>query len=70
MSPAELLRLIPDAPRALVDFLGSGDGPVQPAIRSELFGLQRFAQHGRSLGETHRAAAAGLSESGCSTPSK
>jgi cyclic beta-1,2-glucan synthetase len=30
-------------------------GLVQPPIRSEIFGLQRFAQHGRSLGETHRA---------------
>ncbi|HEX6720854.1 MAG TPA: glucoamylase family protein, partial [Burkholderiaceae bacterium] len=31
---------------------------MQPPIRSEIFGLQRFAQHGRSLGETHRAARA------------
>ncbi|APW40959.1 carbohydrate-binding protein [Rhodoferax koreense] len=31
-------------------------GAVQPPIRSEIFGLQRFAQHGRSLGLTHQAA--------------
>jgi cyclic beta-1,2-glucan synthetase len=28
---------------------------VQAPIRSEIFGQQRFAQHGRSLGATHRA---------------
>ena len=31
---------------------------MQPPIRSEIFGPLRFAQHGRSLGETHRAARA------------
>ena len=30
-------------------------GAVEPPIRSEIFGPQRFAQHGRSLGATHRA---------------
>ena len=29
--------------------------PLEPPIRSEIFGPERFAQHGRSLGETHRA---------------
>ena len=47
-----------DAPQALCDILDGARGPVQPPIRSEIFGLQRFAQHGRSLGETHRAARA------------
>ncbi len=55
MSPAELLRLIPDAPQALCDILSQTQGTIEPPIRSEIFGLQRFAQHGRSLGETHRA---------------
>ncbi|MES2950840.1 MAG: glucoamylase family protein [Pseudomonadota bacterium] len=31
-------------------------GAVQPPIRSEIFGAQRFTQHGHSLGATHRAA--------------
>ncbi len=30
--------------------LGSRDGPLLAPIRSELFGAERFAQHGRSLG--------------------
>src|SRR5450830_413493 len=54
MAQPELLRLIPDAPQGLRDILDSARGPVEPPIRSEIFGLQRFAQHGRSLGETHR----------------
>ena len=58
MAQAELLRLVPDAQLALRDILDGSRGPVQPPIRSEIFGLQRFAQHGRSLGETHRAARA------------
>ncbi|WP_296443712.1 GH36-type glycosyl hydrolase domain-containing protein [Rhodoferax sp. UBA5149] len=58
MSQSELLRLVPEAPQALQDILDSSRGAVQPPIRSEIFGLQRFAQHGRSLGETHRAARA------------
>ena len=58
MADSELLRVMPDAPRALCDILDSSQGPVQPPIRSEVFGLQRFAQHGRSLGDTHRAARA------------
>ncbi len=52
---SELLRLIPDAPQGLLDILDAARGALQPPIRSEIFGLQRFAQHGRSLGETHRA---------------
>ena len=59
MSQAELLRLVPSASPALREILDSARGPVEPPIRSEIFGLQRFAQHGRSLGETHAAAAAG-----------
>ena len=39
----------------LFDILDSGRGQLLAPIRSEIFGAQRFAQHGRSLGETHRA---------------
>ena len=55
MAQAELLRLVPGASLALREILDGARGPVQAPIRSEIFGLQRFAQHGRSLGETHRA---------------
>ena len=44
--------------RHCAPFWTAAQGPVQPPIRSEIFGPQRFAQHGRSLGETHRAARA------------
>ncbi len=56
MSSDELRRLVPDAPRSTLDLLQAARGALQPAIRSEIFGLQRLAQHGRSLGLTHRAA--------------
>ncbi len=59
MAQTELGRLIPDAPAALCAILDGALGVVQPPIRSEIFGLQRFAQHGRSLGLTHRAAEPG-----------
>ena len=55
MSAAELLRRVPEAPAPLVDFLDPDQGALEPPIRSEIFGAERFAQHGRSLGETHRA---------------
>jgi cyclic beta-1,2-glucan synthetase len=55
MAASDLLRLLPDAPQALLSILEGAQGAVQPPIRSEIFGLQRFAQHGRSLGQTHRA---------------
>ncbi len=58
MAQPELLRLIPPARPALCAILDGTRGTVPPPIRSEIFGLQRFAQHGRSLGATHRAAKA------------
>ncbi len=58
MAQTGLLGLVPDASQALCDILDCSCGLVEPPIRSEIFGLQRFAQHGRSLGETHRAARA------------
>lgn len=59
MARGALQALVPDVPDALAEILDGGRGAVPPPIRSEIFGLQRFAQHGRSLGETHRAARAG-----------
>ncbi len=56
MAQAGLAALVPGAPTALCAILDSALGTVQPPIRAEIFGLQRFAQHGRSLGLTHRAA--------------
>ncbi len=58
MAPLTLLRLVPDAPQELRDIFNGAGGPLQAPIRSEIFGPQRFAQHGRSLGATHRAARA------------
>ena len=60
MPQSTLLRLVPDASPILCDMLGDARGAVQPPIRSEIFGLQRFGQHGRSLGATHRAGKAGI----------
>lgn len=47
--------LVPGASEALCAILDASRGPVPPPIRSEIFGAQRFAQHGRSLGATHHA---------------
>ncbi|HEY8907467.1 MAG TPA: carbohydrate-binding protein, partial [Rhodoferax sp.] len=56
MVRSTLLNRLPDTPSALCDMLDAERGPLQVPIRSEIFGPQRFAQHGRSLAETHRAA--------------
>ncbi|GAB4562279.1 MAG: cyclic beta-(1,2)-glucan synthase [Rhizobacter sp.] len=55
MAEPALQRLLPKAPQALLRILDGARGPAQPPVRSEIFGPERFAQHGRSLGETHRA---------------
>ena len=55
MSATELLRLVPDAPAAVGKILDPARGPLERPNRSEIFGPERFAQHGRSLGETHAA---------------
>ena len=60
MGPPGLLRLLPGASPALSSLLDTGRGHLQPPIRSEIFGPQRFAQHGASLAQTHRAERAGL----------
>ena len=46
---------MPQASPLLFDMLDAKRGQLLAPIRSEIFGAQRFAQHGRSLGETHRA---------------
>ena len=53
MLRAGLSRLLPQAPPLLRELLGGRWGELQPPIRSEIFGRERFAQHGRSLGATH-----------------
>ena len=55
MSATELLRLVPDAPAAVGRILDPARGPLERPNRSEIFGPERFAQHGRSLGDTHAA---------------
>ena len=57
--PSQLQALIPDASPILCELLDGAWGRPQAPIRSEIFGLQRFAQHGRSLGATHHANADG-----------
>ncbi|MFY8087241.1 MAG: carbohydrate-binding protein, partial [Rubrivivax sp.] len=52
-------HLWPSAPQAALAMLGGDGGPVEPPIRAEIFGPQRFAQHGHSLAATHEAAPAG-----------
>ena len=58
MAQLDLKDLLPQATAALLGILDPASGAAQPPIRSEIFGLQRFAQHGRSLGVTHSAALA------------
>ena len=47
---------MPDAPAELGEILDARRGPLERPNRSEIFGPERFAQHGRSLAETHAAA--------------
>jgi cyclic beta-1,2-glucan synthetase len=55
MAIRPLERLLPEAPRGLLDILDGERGPVPAPVRAELFGPERFAQHAKSLAETHRA---------------
>lgn len=55
MDKYELQRFLPEAPDSLCEILDSKRGLVEPPIRSELFGMQRFLQHGHSLALTHEA---------------
>src|SRR5450755_3049261 len=55
MAESDLLRLVPDAPAELGEILDPERGPLERPNRSEIFGPERFAQHGLSLGVTHAA---------------
>ena len=55
MTQMTLQALLKGAPAPLCALLDSARGALQAPVRAEVFGLQRFAQHGRSLGETHRS---------------
>ena len=55
MPTSPLQRLVPQASKTLCNILEPAQGPLDAPLRSEIFGLQRFAQHGRSLGLTHRS---------------
>lgn len=50
-----LRALVSNAPAAVCRLLDAARGSIEPPIRSEIFGPQRFAQHGRSLAQTHLA---------------
>ncbi len=53
MPSARLRRLVPGAAPQALALLDTTRGPLEAPIRAEIFGAQRFAQHGRSLGESH-----------------
>jgi cyclic beta-1,2-glucan synthetase len=55
MAQTALGRRLPGASPALCVLLDASRGPILPPVRSEIFGVQRLCQHGRSLGQTHRA---------------
>ncbi len=63
MALMALRRLADWIPRPLQRVLDAGQGPALEPIRSEIFGIARFEQHGRSLGETHRAGRATFGQS-------
>jgi cyclic beta-1,2-glucan synthetase len=50
---------MPELPATLRRFVAPGSGVLQAPLRAEIFGAQRFAQHGRSLGLAQRAQRAG-----------
>ncbi len=55
MAQYELQRYLPEASDSLCEILDGKRGVVEQPIRSEIFGLQRFMQHGHSLALTHDA---------------
>jgi cyclic beta-1,2-glucan synthetase len=56
MAFPRLKHLIPQAGTDLQTLLEASRGALLPPLRAEIFGPQRLAAHGRSLGATHRAA--------------
>ena len=59
MTAARLWRLLPGAAPQALALLDPARGALEEAVRSEIFGALRFAQHGRSLGESHSAVGSG-----------
>ena len=59
MAAARLWRLIPGAAPQALALLDPARGALEAPVRAEIFGALRFAQHGRSLGETHSAVGEG-----------
>ena len=57
-----LRRCWTDVPLSIERILDAGAGEALEPIRSEIFGSTRMAQHGRSLGEAHRAERAELGQ--------
>lgn len=55
MGTRPLERLLPEAPRPLLSILDGERGPVLAPVRAELYGAERFAQHAKSLADSHRA---------------
>jgi hypothetical protein len=55
MAENGLCRRLPGASPALCALLDASRGSILAPIRAEIFGVQRFCQHARSLGQTHRA---------------
>lgn len=55
MDRPDLLKLLSGKSPALHQILAACGSPLLPPIRSEIFGVQRFAQHGLSLGLTHQS---------------
>ena len=55
MIRARLQRHLPNVGPQALALLDPSRGPVEPPIRSEIFGSARFQSHGRSLGLTHEA---------------
>ena len=56
MRRTSLSRWVPEASPSLRDILDDARGPLEPPIRAEIFGRERFEQHGESLGATHLSA--------------
>jgi cyclic beta-1,2-glucan synthetase len=56
VSEARLRRLVPGASAQALALLDPARGALEAPVRAEIFGAQRFQQHGRSLGESHSAA--------------
>jgi len=55
MPSVRLGRLVPGAAPQALALLEARRGSVEAPVRAEIFGAQRFAQHGRSLGKSHSA---------------